>query len=621
MINLPTLSDQWRSSSSTRPALELALVLQSLERVIGMVSTKKMSVCYNSVDESSTSDKMIRIDPTYARRGGYPVPPENMDILVGLSLHEASHVLCESLNIHDRMVKNIKNIVAKGFNQARLDQLLSVANSIYRIGEEIYVDDQIKKLNETMYAYVYRARLAYRHHMEGDPLLWTNALHAWIGTALYGLIPPQDVDLAMLLLYKDLGDLTNILRQGGIPYPKRALHYAEYALKYYNLMESQSIQKRLSGQVGNPQPKDTDPKDDGQHPDDTDPTGQPVPGDPEDDNDEDDSENGDSPTTPPDDDSGGITPQATATSLTETPSDATLDHMLPGHSDTHMDPDLYKAITASIEHQEEDITSLINGLIQDEVDQGYKVKISRGWKHRNDDAELTTVWIQATTQIEDKFDQDMAKDLNWILQMKNRALTRTTRGHARGHIDPTRLYRVGYSDQIFQQGRTRPQQEWDLILLLDASISMRDCREVYSAAYTIHHVVPESRVLSYSLQDDLYQVTIDELASPNKPNKQVSIGGSTPSGSALLTTVQRYPRSLVVHFTDGECNAGISMDSSLEIIERRYKEAYVVSVEYPDAKTTSVTTNSKVIPLDDLSNFSSLLMDAFNTWNSHRSGY
>ena len=63
---------------------------------------------------------------------------------------------------------------------------------------------------------------------------------------------------------------------------------------------------------------------------------------------------------------------------------------------------------------------------------------------------------------------------------------------------------------------------------------------------------------------------ITYIGGPGSASRKIVPLGGTPSGTALLSAATLFPKSLIIHFTDGRINTGISMEESLEIIANRF---------------------------------------------------
>jgi len=57
-----------------------------------------------------------------------------------------------------------------------------------------------------------------------------------------------------------------------------------------------------------------------------------------------------------------------------------------------------------------------------------------------------------------------------------------------------------------------------------------------------------------------------------------NVTGGTPSSRAMLTTAIKYPKSLIIHFSDGAGNMDISLLDVFRIMETKFPKIQVVSL-------------------------------------------
>lgn len=668
------LSPSWRLNTSTHKPLELSLSLRALRYVVGMIDPEVSDVGFNSYGESYTTKNpshstghIIRIDPTPALcEDKFPIPPEQFDIMVGYAIHEACHVRARSNSLYsDVGIWQALRMSWGGKISMEFEEILSkYYHHIQIVGEEVYVDNLANRLNPMYYQYIHRARMQDRHIAEALPdTKWNDPFDAWQLTGFYGILPPSDTPE---LTQKALAIFAKVQQQlvaRDLTVEKRRMLYAWAAVEYHKLTQTtppppsapqqQSLQQQSSPEA-TPTPSDSDS--------DSDSSGNPLT--PEDGQQQSPDDAGDSNKNPPEvekeeqDASNGGTngpisePEAENESLDE-PDDTsygegygegpgdeqqqdtpdfpsppqsqddlqpldnqlhTVNIPLPLHPGNSISPKLQEQLSQISEQQVEDITQQLQQLVEQSYEDNtitpdqysgslYALKAPALWK-------LSTNEIQPNA-----FDEDTAKELQWVEQFKTRRSRRIYRSQDSGSVDETRLWRGGVpkDGKVFKQRRNVELQELDLVILLDASGSMKAKRGVYNISNALHKAIPESRIISY--QGGTGDPAVMELISEKHgPLRRIHPNNVTPSGVALLSTAMKYPNSLIVHFTDGSCNDGLDTPTALKLIEHTYPKCFVVNIEYPKARTQGMFKNAVVQELQDLEDFPKQLAIALGHW-------
>lgn len=169
---------------------------------------------------------------------------------------------------------------------------------------------------------------------------------------------------------------------------------------------------------------------------------------------------------------------------------------------------------------------------------------------------------------------------------------------------------------MFKKTRRLPDEDIDLVLLLDASGSMANETEVYDAAKAVHKVIPEVKVVSYYANYDGTRITVH--TGTKGVFKEVKVDGGTPSGLALLATARQFPTSHIIHFTDGGSNVGPDPTQVFPIIAKKYPKVHIVDLLYRNAMRgrpdVNQDKNVTELRLTDIKQFPHKLREAIRPW-------
>ena len=555
----PALSDEWRIRPSQNKPIDLANAIRSIQKVIAAVDDRECSVSFARQNQSSFkgSALQIRIDPRFALTST-PISGTDFDVLAGLGVHEGLHSHCQS----DK-VKNTGSTIYEG---------------VATVAEEIYVDNFAKRNFPILGKYVHLARQAYK--VEPNQINWDDIFVTWTAIAVFGLMPegPWLTDIKKVAQLQLLMETSTILMAKNIEPRQRQKLYEETAERLEKMMEREKVEDQLrqnkekepeleldaphgmTTQKANKEedePEDEEEEEDGEA-DNPSESNQEVPpntetgeeksgsgaeeGDdeesetdtslqPSDEGEGDDGENG--PDVGPDSasfDSDGDTDEEDEDGDNDKPQFVDITQLL--HPATiELSPELESQVGEVLELGIVDMSQ--------EVADGFNVSGS-----------TAIVWTKSKEAIDTSFNEQLARQLGWVKDYKNTKGKQKYRNEPRGKLDGRRLYRAPIDGRIFKKTVIRPQQELDLVLLLDASGSMMGNQDIYEDAKALYRALPEATVLSY---EDGNQVNIVEHTA-DRAFRKVQIGGGTPTSLALAATSLKYPRSLIIHFTDGGCN-------------------------------------------------------------------
>ncbi len=124
------ISAYWRKNISSVESIELANLLRALRKVAGHLGKNTGRIAYTGM--STTCDNTILIEPEMLM-GVYPVPDKQVDLLVGLIVHEALH----RIEWTDYVWKNLEPAM-----EAMRPMEKVVFQKIVRTGEDIFVDQK-----------------------------------------------------------------------------------------------------------------------------------------------------------------------------------------------------------------------------------------------------------------------------------------------------------------------------------------------------------------------------------------------------------------------------------------------------------------------------------------------
>lgn len=617
------LSTQWRINKSSIPVLELANALRALAKVVGTVETQTKSVTFNSEGGggnksfNAASLGMIKIDPRFALKET-PISPEHMDILVGLAAHEAGHTLVHSEDI--------------------------ITTRVSKIGEEIYCDAQVGRVYPVLGRYIRKARVAY--NVPKEDVNWADPIAVWTAVSIYGHSPSVTLPIWVMRLLPKLLEASIQLTTKELPTWARAKIYSDLDVALTEAEKLRDIQSKLSGgreqESYEVRKQEADNKTEsyedynrnsgsnggsGEDTDgeDTDNKDKDSEGSEEDkDSKEDPNEDGNEGSDPSESSDPNTDPmskalatsRAQSQSQLQSQSNAKVPHkrggdLLPMHTEKEgMNPELLEEVMESIEMEVEDLTSEIASLLETAHLQG---------------ALNSVIWTKRpNTEPAKGLDESLYRQLLWAQSLKNSVGRQSLRGQEYGKVDSNRLYRAAIDGLVFKASRKLPLKEVKLLVLLDASSSMDTLAKesVYKASQALHKVFPKIEVVSYSGDNNL---TLTTVAGPTFAHRVIRPYGGTPSGGALLTMARHLKDGLILHFTDGEANANIPIETAMRMIEDEFPKIKVLDVrlrEYSNGYSPgyvgrgdhNLPKNIKVVYIQRVEEFPEAMKTALKPW-------
>tara|TARA_Y100000310_G_scaffold193641_1_gene193595 strand:+ start:2744 stop:4603 length:1860 start_codon:yes stop_codon:yes gene_type:complete len=568
MTTSESYSETWRINKSHIKYLELAQALRGLRKVIGTIDPEGFSISFaqnpDDVSYCDTAHSRIVIDPKFALKST-PISGPDFDILVGLSAHEAAHALLESLK-------------AKPITAAT-NQLL---HGIYTVGEEVYVDSYLRRVVPIVGKYLTKARQAY--NVEPDTVDWPDLIEAWKAIAVYGHTPPVEAfgdDKVRAVEISVLMELSQTLMNKTLSWGQRRTLYESIANTLEELARRAKVEESIRQRAEHKPPLDlesnntvsqqlpSDKKEEEQQPDVGDDNASNDEGE-ESDTDENDTqpqgssgskdgdtstENGTGSGQGDDNQNGEASGESSIPTVTIPMTKPIELHPTPGL----MNPELHQAVQEALDNETEDITISLQSIYNNDLEAG------------------TIIWEQATTEVDSEFSPELALQLRWIQEYKNTVGHQVYRNEARGTIDQTRLHRAPITGKVFKTKQIIPHQDLGLVLLVDASSSMNNGKNltIYEDVKALFKSLPEAKVISYREDRGLIKLA---LHTSGRQFRKIHATGNTPSGVALAAVANKYPNSLIIHFTDGGPNRGVMPEEIMPEIHEQYPKVKIVNI-------------------------------------------
>lgn len=233
MPDQESLSEFWRVRRSRDRAIELKILMEDLTSLVGSTirqrgQRKNVKVLWSEEMEASCTvkdqDIGITIDTVPLRTSETPIPGDRVDVLSGLALHEAGHVLTKGLDNkqRDKAWRHIYEAMPSlGYTQAR-EASQRYLKAIEDCLLEIIVDQRIRKSSPAAAGYIASARRYYRQVLD-DIIKGTvercsepgysieDVLNIWGWMSVYDEPLPQNLDAGLVPILIDLMDITSEL--------------------------------------------------------------------------------------------------------------------------------------------------------------------------------------------------------------------------------------------------------------------------------------------------------------------------------------------------------------------------------------------------------------------------
>ena len=598
------LSEQWRVQRSTIPAVELANAIRGLGKVIGSISPETELLAFGGMSfNERVVDKARRIiiDRDYALRNNtFPIPPEDFDVLVGLAAHEAAHTATDAVS------------GALGGNEAKS----ITSEEFVAVCEEIYTDNYVRRHFPVHYNYIIMARKAYGDDAKvgGKRPDFNNINSVAIAKYVYGEqigpgdVAPEHLQVHMLLDMVNIElsrkDMDNIERKS---YYRRQYDAIKGMLGTDAIALKQSLTKSvLQDDVPKSLRRRYKKSEHNVN------SGLDEMGLPDSELDED-TVTGD----------GDTDPMHKPEPMTVQEENEVLEDMrareqdlgVPAEDQTE-EPDkelekLLEEVAQSLRTNKEDMSEELITIV------GEADVLGQTHKDRFRDSTGANPITYANSEnlpLERNENHSLLRDLDWMKRIKNTIMRQNIRAQAEGTLDKRRLHRHLTDGLVYKKRHMVQKQELDLVLLLDSSGSMNGVQGkiVYEAAHALYTVIPDAHVLGYDA--GMREVRIRNHSWDGRM-RIIKPTGNTPSGKALLGTAVKYPKSLIVHFTDGASNADLTPKDAMTIIKDKFPKVQITNIivggiegykELPD--------NASTVELKTLEEFPEALKKAVEPW-------
>lgn len=170
-------------------------------------------------------------------------------------------------------------------------------------------------------------------------------------------------------------------------------------------------------------------------------------------------------------------------------------------------------------------------------------------------------------------DIELAQTLKDIFTLQQQEAKKTSRGLDSGKIDRRRLYRVSTTELIFKKKEHDKQATWDITILVDASSSMASSWELIESMFATLVKAWQSHKNTlnlYAYTEKNGTSIITNLLNNNKLFTMVP-SGNTPSGQAIISTamlIKKGTRRMLLHITDGKINVGVDIDFAIKFCKK-----------------------------------------------------
>ena len=443
----PARSSNWRVNSSSVKAVEGAYILRSLRKVagaVGLPAAYKVRFSTNAAASSFDSDNEqihIGAGDVFTKA---PIPPENLDILVGRTLHEVAHQTINTAGVWASCLHKVPQAERPFFQ------------TFVSVGEDIVIDQKLTS-NDNLRDY-YEAAMEKALSRRREPKL-NSLLEVWAECAL-----AKNPDIMMEVPYElsdsiqELAELTEKLRVPMDRFSGTRIR-AEYYISYWNIVKEWVMHPpEMPGDMFSSGLDTPEQSDDGIL-DNIDGPKQKGPSDKEGEKEEEDF------STPMDSDIAPI--------------------------DQKLANDIEEAMVSDTE----DITQQV-----------YKEFEEAGFKMTTRGFLITRKKETRTIQI--KPDPEMCRKLERILTVRQRLQSRTMRGENYGKLDMRKLHRSQTDQKIFKLKYRFPDGFPDSAILVDMSGSMTgdQAEEVIIAATSLATVV-KCQVWAYAQNSSEIAIT------------------------------------------------------------------------------------------------------------------
>ena len=524
-------SEYWRKNKATLEHEELAYTLRALRKVGRYITVNMKVIEWLGMSEKSGSK--FYLNPGFVK-GEYPVPPGKMDILVGITAHEAFH--CKELSdlVWIKTEEKTRELPSKYKNY-----LLRLTE----VGEDIYVN---KVAQESVWEYYLKKAWNWCIPKETRDLSLPPTAEClfqiWGEIILEGkfsnkvnyhhdYLKPLDI----LLSYVDeIVTCSNIKNSSIEKSEYRSKLYLEIWDKIYDYIQDWEYEALLDLTGVNIPDEAADNKGETNFPDEG--TGEAL--------------------VEQSEDFGKLTEITTANAMPR---------------------EQVSRIKSSLNVLEEDKKNDLTPFI--EVVAGESTK----------DLLETRFW-NSTMPCKRKSDPLLVRRLKRIFEAQVSKTPRVNRGLYSGKLDGRRLYRAPLNGKVFKQKEITIKEAWNITILVDASLSMsgvegKEWELAESTFVSLCEAIKGSRnkldILCYferAKYCEIFRLLHHDKLYSIVPN------GRTPTGQGIIAAALIIPKDnkrLILHITDGEPNSGgVSVENAVKYCKRVGIELITIGCGY-----------------------------------------
>lgn len=498
------LSSYWRKNTSPSEALELANLLRALRKIVGHLGSNVGDIEY--IGMSRGGEGKILLDPEMAA-GEYPIPPEKVDHLAGMVIHEALG--------HIEWSNHVWKLLEPEFE--KMGPLKRICfQKLIKVGEDIYVDLIADQNIFGLYVAKARAEALKENQKQlGSDLSVDRLFHLWWeGTWAKGSVQKIESVYGPPLAALDRlsWDLREIgLGKNGITArcKQRSELYTETWKAIAENISSWKVVNRMLYWY--------------------------------------------------------------PSSVDEKVNDGDQKKTQKRHMES-LPAELVEEIETQLAINSVNITPIIRAIVGPD----------------NDTVEPTSLWdfnIPAYPMI----DKGLVSRLKAIFINYAGHTKLNSRGLQSGKLDRHRLYRAPVSGRCFRQTEYKPDLDWQVTLLIDASGSMRGnkWRMVENTLANIHQALRgyRNRLQAYGYFESDGICMISHLIK-GRDLLSIPPSGLTASGQALIVAAYLMPkerrRKILIHVTDGESNFGCDVQHGIDYCQKNKIHLVTLGCGYKD---------------------------------------
>jgi uncharacterized protein YegL len=203
---------------------------------------------------------------------------------------------------------------------------------------------------------------------------------------------------------------------------------------------------------------------------------------------------------------------------------------------------------------------------------------------------LETRFWNSTMPCNRRSDPLLVKRLKRIFEAQVSKAPRVNRGLYSGKIDGRRLYRAPLNGRVFKQKELTIKDAWNITILVDASLSMsgvegKEWELTESTFVSLYEAIKGSRnkldILCYferAKYCEIFRLLHHDKLYSIVPN------GRTPTGQSIVAaalTIPRDKKRMILHVTDGEPNSGgVSVEKAVKYCQREEIELITIGCGY-----------------------------------------